>query len=281
MRPFIEIFKEICFPKNKRGVYLFLFVMFSATTYTQTKTGYVIYDSYLNLGLPNHSEKILYFNDYESFFIEKDTSLKEPKERQYKFTEVDVKFDAVESTYTNLLTGKIISQKLIFTDAYVVEEDILKPQWKIINEHKKIGVFTCQKAITKFRGREYVAWFSSEIPVSFGPWKLNSLPGLILEVADSEHKISYSASKIIIKPDDSLKTKIKNKIKIPNIGRKLTLTDFVPILDNEAKVFEKFLLAKEGRDSGLKLVKAGGRESNYEVIYEWEQGSIYKTKSQN
>ena len=35
-------------------------------------------------------------------------------------------------------------------------------------------------ATTHFRGRDWKVWFSEEIPLPLGPWKLGGLPGLIL-----------------------------------------------------------------------------------------------------
>ena len=57
--------------------------------------------------------------------------------------------------------------------------------WEILPETKDILGYKCQKAKGKFRGREYIAWFSSEIPRSDGPWKFSGLPGLILAVQDT------------------------------------------------------------------------------------------------
>ena len=37
--------------------------------------------------------------------------------------------------------------------------------------------FDCQKAECDFRGRRWEAWFTTEIPVGEGPWKLRGLPG--------------------------------------------------------------------------------------------------------
>ena len=59
-------------------------------------------------------------------------------------------------------------------------------KWQIQSETKKILSYTCQKALGEFRGRKYIAWFTSDIPLSDGPWKFSGLPGLILAVQDTE-----------------------------------------------------------------------------------------------
>jgi len=66
----------------------------------------------------------------------------------------------------------------------LTKEEGNKIDWKIIEEFKDIGGFKCQKAIGFFRGREYTAWFTSEISVPFGTWKLHGLPGIIFEAYD-------------------------------------------------------------------------------------------------
>jgi hypothetical protein len=39
----------------------------------------------------------------------------------------------------------------------------------------------CKKATTNFRGRYWEAWYTEEIPIGQGPWKLCGLPGMILK----------------------------------------------------------------------------------------------------
>ena len=54
----------------------------------------------------------------------------------------------------------------------------------------------CNLATTKFRGREWKVWFTEEIPVSLGPWKLGGLPGLILKADADDDFIKFTAVSI-------------------------------------------------------------------------------------
>ncbi|MDK2770996.1 MAG: GLPGLI family protein [Flavobacterium sp.] len=65
-----------------------------------------------------------------------------------------------------------------------IKEELPKFNWKITKKKKKIASFDCILGETTFRGRTYYAWYTPSIPVYSGPWKLNGLPGLILEAYD-------------------------------------------------------------------------------------------------
>ena len=66
-----------------------------------------------------------------------------------------------------------------------------KPNWQLQEGTDTVAGYDCQKATLNFRGRNYTAWFTTEIPISEGPWKLFGLPGLILKVEDSEKLFSF------------------------------------------------------------------------------------------
>ena len=66
-----------------------------------------------------------------------------------------------------------------------------KPKWQLQEGTDTVAGYDCQKATLNFRGRNYTAWFTTEIPISEGPWKLFGLPGLILKVEDSEKLFSF------------------------------------------------------------------------------------------
>ena len=75
---------------------------------------------------------------------------------------------------------KLISDKLYYT------EDLDQIKWEIQADAKEISGYQVQKATTSFAGRDYIAWFTPEIPLSDGPYKFAGLPGLILELQDTE-----------------------------------------------------------------------------------------------
>jgi GLPGLI family protein len=79
-----------------------------------------------------------------------------------------------------------------------------KFDWKIINDFKTINDYKCQKAILTFRGRNYIAWFSNDIPINDGPYKFRDLPGLIFEIQDTKNNfffnlVSFKKQKITVK----------------------------------------------------------------------------------
>ena len=73
-----------------------------------------------------------------------------------------------------------------------VNESLPKFSWKITKQKKKIGTFNCVLGTTTFRGRKYYAWYTPEIAVYSGPWKLNGLPGMILEAYDEGKNVNWN-----------------------------------------------------------------------------------------
>lgn len=69
-------------------------------------------------------------------------------------------------------------------------------KWKVLPKSKTILGYDCQCATVTFRGREYEAWFTIDIPLGYGPWKFQGLPGLILEVRDLKNEFHFTANGI-------------------------------------------------------------------------------------
>ena len=107
-------------------------------------------------------------------------------------------------------------------DKFVYKETPEEWTWEISDSTKNILGYECVKAKTDFHGRKWTVWFSPEIPLSNGPWKLGGLPGVILEASTDDDKYSFVAtgiqqtSKIIIPvylADDYEKTDRKSFLK--------------------------------------------------------------------
>ena len=75
--------------------------------------------------------------------------------------------------------------------SYYYEDSLTLQTWKIEEDTMTIAGYVCQKAVCDWRGRSYEAWFTSEIPISEGPWKFNGLPGLILYLYDTKRHYEF------------------------------------------------------------------------------------------
>lgn len=75
-------------------------------------------------------------------------------------------------------------------------KDSDKFDWKLQEGQKEILGYKCSKAVMQFSGREYVAWYTTEISVADGPYKFQGLPGLILSIYDSSKQYQFTVSSI-------------------------------------------------------------------------------------
>ncbi len=64
--------------------------------------------------------------------------------------------------------------------------------WKILKDTKKQENFTLQLAKTQAYGRTWYAWFSTEIPINFGPYKFRGLPGFIVSLFDEKNDFIFT-----------------------------------------------------------------------------------------
>lgn len=85
---------------------------------------------------------------------------------------------------------KMITKERLF-NSYLIEEPAAAIDWKIAKDTMSFSGVHCQKATTHFKGRNWIAWFATEIPFQSGPWKLNGLPGLIVEAYDEKKEVQF------------------------------------------------------------------------------------------
>ena len=77
---------------------------------------------------------------------------------------------------------------------YLCIEKVEIPNWKIIpDSSSSIIGYKCQLAKASFKGRIWYAWYTEDIPLSEGPWKLYGLPGLVLRAYDQSKQYIFDA----------------------------------------------------------------------------------------
>lgn len=86
--------------------------------------------------------------------------------------------------YKNYPEGKTTVHDFLSSQYYVYEDDLNPQDWNIEDSTKAVLGHECQKATCNFRGRQWTAWFATDVPISDGPWKFGGLPGLVMEVYD-------------------------------------------------------------------------------------------------
>ena len=187
---------------------LFYSFCFSQETIDLTEVSYT-FDVNLNSyteGMPYKSR--LYYNDSTSLFIYNRINFEGAEGFFKKVGDRTGRFNGVRfyrnydeegyKFYLNFNTKELTSREVLMEKYEVtVKEKDIDFNWVITEESKKIGDYVCYKATTQnFRGRNYEAWFTYDIPVPTGPWKFHGLPGLILEVHDDKDLINITFNTI-------------------------------------------------------------------------------------
>jgi GLPGLI family protein len=246
-----------------------------------SNTGKIIYKSYYpdKKQRNNSVDMTVYFNSNESLLA----NIKQLKEPTIKAEETT---DGINLTlpYGDSLGGRIyrnIKDSLMITrrprnsisEAFIVKENWVVINWKIESNTKKIGNYTATLAKGSFRGRDYTVWFTYDIPVLFGPWKLHGLPGLILEAEDSEKMMRFYATEVIIPFGTN------EIIKVPTAENQITLKEEVYMQDNFDKILAKKMNARLPKGSSFTPTPNNdGRKYRTEKTYEWEIETIDENK---
>ena len=86
---------------------------------------------------------------------------------------------------------KLLTKDNLMANSYSVEGPMPVINWKITDDTATFGGLHCQKATGHFKGRDYIAWFCPDLPVHTGPWKLNGLPGVIVDARDAKNEVVF------------------------------------------------------------------------------------------
>ncbi|HEY9003581.1 MAG TPA: GLPGLI family protein [Mucilaginibacter sp.] len=102
---------------------------------------------------------------------------------------------------------KLVRKEPLVMETYLIDDAMPAIDWKISSDTATYGGLHCQKATAHFKGRDYTAWFCPDMPLHVGPWKLNGLPGVIVEAYDAKKDVQFmfdGVEKVVITPGDKL-----------------------------------------------------------------------------
>lgn len=184
--------------------------------------------------------------------------------------------------YKNVKNRTYSVEKEVFGKEFLIVDTLPKIQWKMENESKKIGEYTCYKATAVLKASKsdfrnlrlkkeeekkeeqkntnfmdqlempkeitVTAWYAPEIPINQGPENYWGLPGLILEVTDG--RTSILCSKVV------MNTKEKAEIKPLKKGKQVTQAEFDDIMEKKTNEMRE-MFKSQNRGNNMRF-RVGG-----------------------
>ncbi|MEB2778162.1 GLPGLI family protein [Algoriphagus sp. D3-2-R+10] len=165
--------------------------------------------------------------------------------------------------YKNVAEQNYIEEEDLMGRGFLVKDSLNTYDWELTGESKKIGDYTCQKAIYSrivdsrvfSMGKDEMevskdtvnvtAWFTMQIPVSHGPGDFWGLPGLILELQNDG--MTYIAERIVLNPTEPV------QIEIPKKGEMISREDYQALSEEKMNEMMKRYSGKPGEGNEITI----------------------------
>lgn len=123
--------------------------------------------------------------------------------------------------------------RTIMSKGYLIEDTLLTPKWRILNDLKEVAGHVCMKATLTdtMRKQTIVAWFAQDMPHKGGPESFFGLPGMILEIDVNDGAMILTADLIEMK-------KLSNELDPPAKlkGKKIKQADYEKLVKEQMKM---------------------------------------------
>lgn len=236
----------------KKILLIQLAVLLSVTVYAQhTRTGKIEYTRSTNLHrvidqmdeddkrwinkmrdkIPKHN--IHYFDLY---FTENESLYKPGKESEETTNMWFARTPAAENiVHSDLKAGKVIAQKQVYEEKFLVKDSMRKMKWKVMDEVRTIANFKCRKAVGVMYDSVYViAFYTEDILATGGPEMFGGLPGMILEVAIPRIHTTWIANKVEYNQPE------EKELAPPKKGKEVTQKEMYTTISTSLERWGKF-----------------------------------------
>ena len=243
---------------------LLLFLFSTTIAFSQTVVEYVAKNSFTG----QNYQSYLFINNLNSIFID-------VFHKNYiGYEELLNDNDFINNRrYVSSLKFSIDENIFYGTDAFgkhiYLYYDKPKISWNITHESNQILGYQCKLAYSEYRGRKYKVWYTSDVPLPFGPWKLNGLPGLILK-AEIDDKFSFEAKRIIFNKEYKIPKRYYDMYNKHDIGILLNFKDFITIENQYFEDIRNKQITNLPKGVVLDYIPSI-RENMIEKSFEWEE----------
>ena len=128
--------------------------------------------------------------------------------------------------------------------------------WQLSSDTLTIKNYFCNKATTTYEGRDYIAWYTTEIPISDGPYKFWGLPGLIIKIYDTENEYTFTL--------ENFQKYTGKQYITPYQTRKTYEVSYAKFKELSKEFQKDFLKSMENR--GLKIISIDGQDPSKSPI---------------
>lgn len=158
-------------------------------------------------GKPRKENMLLFFGKHNSLYTSYDKIRHEIAEEQkfwaiiqsgggngkgvFVIDDSNSKWMTTTSYSFFLKENKLFTKEMFFLKSFLVEESPPIIDWKISKDTLSLSGLSCQKATATFENKDWTVWYAPSIPFAGGPWKLNGLPGLIVEAYNTNKEIYF------------------------------------------------------------------------------------------
>ncbi|QZE13461.1 GLPGLI family protein [Halosquirtibacter laminarini] len=142
--------------------------------------------TFLQVG--NHCRCFKDYNEFLSDSVNDDCAVKSlsAMEGMMKYMSALKRRNYYKTILYGVQEDQLVRRHNIYPTIYEYSDSIPTFEWVITEKDSVILDYKCTMATCHYRGRDYEAWFAEDISMPYGPDVFGGLPGLIMDVHDTQ-----------------------------------------------------------------------------------------------